>query len=221
MYMYTKILRLRERWKYQRWEITSLSAPGLSPPQPGTKGPGEGPQSPFYRGRILHEPLYLSLSTKKKTEKNDRYCQQYSQPLFWGINIANTYVYPPTEWLGPMNWPHRPVFSLFCAGHGGVFRWVPIRFSPVLQNEHLRKTWFIYVIIRLHIWVFQLLHLHHFLKELISDFSSANITSCRDKPLFSLSNSAAKHHQNAECRVYHHLPWQRPIFGSIPLFFVV
>lgn len=60
-----------------------------------------------------------------------------------------------------------------------------------------------------------------FLQELISDFSSANITSCRDRPLFSLPNSAAKQPQNAECRVYHHLPWQRPTFGPIPLLFVV
>ena len=57
--------------------------------------------------------------------------------------------------------------------------------------------------------------------ELISDLSSTNITSCRDKPLFSLPNSVAKHPQSVECRVYHHLPWRRTIFvGPIPFFYV-
>ena len=59
-------------------------------------------------------PTWTTVSfivNQKKLKKNDKYCQQYSQPLFWGINIANTYVYPPTEWLGPMNWPHQGVLS--------------------------------------------------------------------------------------------------------------
>ena len=173
MYMYTKILRLRERWKYQRWEITSLSAPGLSPPQPGTKGPGEGPQSPFYRGRILHEPLYLSLSTKKKLKKNDKYCQQYSQPLFWGINIANTYVYPPTEWLGPMNWPHQGVLSFLrrsrrCFSVGFPSGFLRSYKTNIYGRRGLYTSFYVYIF-----EYFNYSTCIIFLQELISDFSSA------------------------------------------------
>ena len=91
---------------------------------------------------------------------------------------------PKNDWL---QWIGRltQVFSLFCAGHWGVFRWVPIRSSPVTEIIYIimkmkllniihyiiidhkyhyrltKQTFTEYVVYHKICW-FQSLRLHHF-----------------------------------------------------------